>query len=57
MPPCCFRASSDEVSLLLHPVLVGGMSPHTIYRTVDMASAAPIEMKLRDCQMLAGDYA
>ncbi len=47
----------DEVSLLLHSVLVGGMSPHTIYRTVELAPDAPVEMKLHDCQMLDGDYA
>jgi 2,5-diamino-6-(ribosylamino)-4(3H)-pyrimidinone 5'-phosphate reductase len=51
------QALVDEVSLLLHPVLVGGMSPHTIYRTLDFAANTPIEMKLRDCQMLDGAYA
>ena len=34
-----------------------GMSPHTIYRTVELAPDAPVEMKLHDCQMLDGDYA
>ena len=47
----------DEVSLLLHPVLVGGMSPHTIFRTLELAPDTKIEMKLSDCQMLAEDYA
>jgi 2,5-diamino-6-(ribosylamino)-4(3H)-pyrimidinone 5'-phosphate reductase len=47
----------DEVSLLLHPVLVGGMSPHTIFRTMDVDTDVPIEMKLSDCQVLDDGYA
>lgn len=47
----------DEVSLLMHPVLIGGMSPHTIFRTLDVDTNAPIEMKLSDCQVLDGGYA
>jgi len=51
------RGLVDEVSLVLHPVLVGGMSPHTIYRTLDLGPGSPIEMRLRDCEMLDGVYA
>lgn len=47
----------DEVSLLLHPVLVGGMSPHTVYRTTEFVRTAPVEMVLRDCEMLDSGYA
>ena len=47
----------DEVSLLMHPVLIGGMSPHTVYRTLDLTATASIEMKLLGCQMLDETYA
>jgi 2,5-diamino-6-(ribosylamino)-4(3H)-pyrimidinone 5'-phosphate reductase len=47
----------DEVSLLIHPVLIGGMSPHTVYRTMELAADTPIEMKLVECQLLDQTYA
>jgi 2,5-diamino-6-(ribosylamino)-4(3H)-pyrimidinone 5'-phosphate reductase len=42
----------NEVSLLLHPLLVGGMSPPTIYRTLELDADSPVTLKLLECQKL-----
>lgn len=44
----------DEVSILVHPTLVGGMSPPTIFRTLDLPQ--PIDLDLAGCQELDDKY-
>jgi 2,5-diamino-6-(ribosylamino)-4(3H)-pyrimidinone 5'-phosphate reductase len=46
----------SEVSILVHPVVVGGASPRTVYRTLDLAPDTPIDLKLLDCQMMENAY-
>jgi 2,5-diamino-6-(ribosylamino)-4(3H)-pyrimidinone 5'-phosphate reductase len=45
----------DEVSILIHPVLVGGMGPRTIYRTLFPRDPV-IDLRLIDCQRLDDAY-
>ncbi|OGO16289.1 MAG: hypothetical protein A2Z02_03645, partial [Chloroflexi bacterium RBG_16_48_7] len=45
-----------EVSVVLHPCLVGGSSPRSLYRAPDLTTAEDvIELKLSNVQKLDGD--
>jgi 2,5-diamino-6-(ribosylamino)-4(3H)-pyrimidinone 5'-phosphate reductase len=45
----------DEVSLLIHPVLVGGASPRSMFRAPDLGDdATPIPLHLLACEQLDG---
>ncbi|MGE5550026.1 MAG: RibD family protein [Bacteroidota bacterium] len=46
----------DEVSLMLHPVLVGGESPRTFFRASDLAGPeGVIALRLKHLEKLTGD--
>jgi 2,5-diamino-6-(ribosylamino)-4(3H)-pyrimidinone 5'-phosphate reductase len=46
----------DEVSVLIHPSLVGGSTPRTLFRATDLASPeGVIRLKLSHCEQLSGD--
>jgi 2,5-diamino-6-(ribosylamino)-4(3H)-pyrimidinone 5'-phosphate reductase len=46
----------DEVNLLVHPVLVGGISPKTFFKADDLKTAEDlIDLKLKDIQKLKND--
>jgi 2,5-diamino-6-(ribosylamino)-4(3H)-pyrimidinone 5'-phosphate reductase len=46
----------DEVSLLIHPCLVGGMTPKSIFRAPDLASAdGVIQLRLAHVEQLEGE--
>jgi 2,5-diamino-6-(ribosylamino)-4(3H)-pyrimidinone 5'-phosphate reductase len=46
----------DEVSVLIHPSLVGGSTPRTLFRATDLTSpGGVIRLKLSHCEQLSGD--
>ena len=46
----------DEVSLLVHPALVGGESPRSMFRTADLAAAGGVvQLRLTHSEKLKGD--
>lgn len=46
----------DEVSLLIHPALVGGSTPRSMFLAPDLATgASPISLSLTHMERLAGD--
>jgi 2,5-diamino-6-(ribosylamino)-4(3H)-pyrimidinone 5'-phosphate reductase len=46
----------DEVSILIHPYLIGGTSPRSIYNAADLVAAAGIvNLKLIHLEQLAND--
>jgi 2,5-diamino-6-(ribosylamino)-4(3H)-pyrimidinone 5'-phosphate reductase len=47
----------DEVSVVTHPVLVGGFSPATLFRSSHLADPANlINLELAECKSLDGGY-
>jgi len=46
----------DEVSVLIHPYLVGGISPRSLYRASDLIAASGVlNLKLIGVDQLPGD--
>jgi len=47
----------DEISLLVHPTLVGDTDPGSIFHNPDPSSpASPVSLDLKSCQTLEGGY-
>ncbi len=46
----------DEVSVLIHPCLVGGSTPHSFFRAPDLTSAeGVVQVKIINIQKIEGD--